>query len=416
MGLDLRAAFWACSPRPRSCCRRSGGAPSATPRPIVDPDDAARQELRARARGVGAVLRGLRRDAALRGPVPHHRLARGRADGRPDAVPGPGDGGRASAFPRRGSARASATGFPVSIGAALFGAGSLWYIARDGRAARLLLGVPSRDADHRRRRGARDPDADRGGGLLAGARALRDGRGGPDDGPPDRAALGVAMLVAVLGTGADTVATSTPRGWSPVLAALASGATLAALGPRCPRSHAGASRVALRARHELGVRSGRGPSAGRTRPRRPPQGSSCRALSTCARSRDGDPAAAADRDACSASLSARPSSGRAVFAMEPAEWMCNPIGGVHGGIAATILDSCMGCAVHTTLPAGVGYRDDRPAGPLHPPDRPPGRPRAGGGDRACTPAGAPRRPRGGSSPRTAGALLAHASTGCAIFP
>lgn len=47
--------------------------------------------------------------------------------------------------------------------------------------------------------------------------------------------------------------------------------------------------------------------------------------------------------------------GRAVFALEPAEWMYNPIGMVHGGIAATILDSCMGCAVHTTLAAGVGY-------------------------------------------------------------
>ena len=47
--------------------------------------------------------------------------------------------------------------------------------------------------------------------------------------------------------------------------------------------------------------------------------------------------------------------GRAVFALEPAEWMYNPIGLVHGGIAATILDSCMGCAVHTTLAAGVGY-------------------------------------------------------------
>jgi uncharacterized protein (TIGR00369 family) len=47
--------------------------------------------------------------------------------------------------------------------------------------------------------------------------------------------------------------------------------------------------------------------------------------------------------------------GRAVFAMQPAEWMYNPIGSVHGGIAATILDSCMGCAVHTTLEAGVGY-------------------------------------------------------------
>jgi uncharacterized protein (TIGR00369 family) len=47
--------------------------------------------------------------------------------------------------------------------------------------------------------------------------------------------------------------------------------------------------------------------------------------------------------------------GRAVFALMPAEWMYNPIGMVHGGVAATILDSCMGCAVHTTLAAGVGY-------------------------------------------------------------
>jgi uncharacterized protein (TIGR00369 family) len=47
--------------------------------------------------------------------------------------------------------------------------------------------------------------------------------------------------------------------------------------------------------------------------------------------------------------------GRAVFAMQPAEWMYNPIGMVHGGIAATLLDSCMGCAVHTTLEPGVAY-------------------------------------------------------------
>jgi uncharacterized protein (TIGR00369 family) len=47
--------------------------------------------------------------------------------------------------------------------------------------------------------------------------------------------------------------------------------------------------------------------------------------------------------------------GRAVFALQPAEWMYNPIGSVHGGVAATILDSCMGCAIHSTLAAGVAY-------------------------------------------------------------
>ena len=47
--------------------------------------------------------------------------------------------------------------------------------------------------------------------------------------------------------------------------------------------------------------------------------------------------------------------GRAVFAAEPAEYHYNPIGLVHGGLAATLLDSATGCAVQTTLPAGVGY-------------------------------------------------------------
>jgi uncharacterized protein (TIGR00369 family) len=47
--------------------------------------------------------------------------------------------------------------------------------------------------------------------------------------------------------------------------------------------------------------------------------------------------------------------GRAVFAGEPGEEHYNPIGVVHGGYAATILDSALGCAVHTTLPVGAAY-------------------------------------------------------------
>ncbi len=47
--------------------------------------------------------------------------------------------------------------------------------------------------------------------------------------------------------------------------------------------------------------------------------------------------------------------GLAVFSVEPAEYLYNPIGSVHGGVAATVLDSVMGCAIHTTLPQGSGY-------------------------------------------------------------
>ena len=47
--------------------------------------------------------------------------------------------------------------------------------------------------------------------------------------------------------------------------------------------------------------------------------------------------------------------GRVIFALEPAEWMYNPLGSVHGGVASTLLDSALGCSVHTVLDAGVRY-------------------------------------------------------------
>jgi uncharacterized protein (TIGR00369 family) len=47
--------------------------------------------------------------------------------------------------------------------------------------------------------------------------------------------------------------------------------------------------------------------------------------------------------------------GRAVFEGEPGPGLLNPLGGVHGGWALTLIDSATGCALHSTLPAGTGY-------------------------------------------------------------
>jgi uncharacterized protein (TIGR00369 family) len=47
--------------------------------------------------------------------------------------------------------------------------------------------------------------------------------------------------------------------------------------------------------------------------------------------------------------------GVVVFECTPDESTYNPIGLVHGGLLCTLLDSAAGCAVHSLLPAGVGY-------------------------------------------------------------
>jgi uncharacterized protein (TIGR00369 family) len=47
-------------------------------------------------------------------------------------------------------------------------------------------------------------------------------------------------------------------------------------------------------------------------------------------------------------------SGRVVITAEPKDIHLNPAGTVHGGLAATMLDSCMGLAIHSTLEKGVG--------------------------------------------------------------
>ena len=47
--------------------------------------------------------------------------------------------------------------------------------------------------------------------------------------------------------------------------------------------------------------------------------------------------------------------GRVVFEITPSEFHYNPIGSVHGGVAATLCDSACGCAVHSMLPSGTYY-------------------------------------------------------------
>lgn len=51
----------------------------------------------------------------------------------------------------------------------------------------------------------------------------------------------------------------------------------------------------------------------------------------------------------------RPEPGRVVVEMPAAEFHYNPLGGVHGGVISTLLDTAAACAVHTTLAVGEFY-------------------------------------------------------------
>jgi uncharacterized protein (TIGR00369 family) len=106
--------------------------------------------------------------------------------------------------------------------------------------------------------------------------------------------------------------------------------------------------------------------------------------------------------------------GRVTFALEPAEWMYNPIGSVHGGIAATLLDTCMGCALQSTLEAGVGWAtSDLQVRYIRPVTLETGRVLGEGrvvhaGRRSATAEAYMRAERDGT-------LLAHATCGCTII-
>jgi uncharacterized protein (TIGR00369 family) len=105
--------------------------------------------------------------------------------------------------------------------------------------------------------------------------------------------------------------------------------------------------------------------------------------------------------------------GRAVFAGVPQFKHYNPLGTVHGGYSATLLDSCMGCAVHSTLPKGIGYTTlEFKVTLIRPLTKDTGLVRAEGkvlnaGRRAAT--------AEGRLTDANGKLLAHATTTCLVF-
>jgi uncharacterized protein (TIGR00369 family) len=106
--------------------------------------------------------------------------------------------------------------------------------------------------------------------------------------------------------------------------------------------------------------------------------------------------------------------GRAVFTCRPAEFHYNPLGTVHGGLAATLIDSATGCAVQSVCPPGHGWTTlELKVNFVRPMTKETGEIRCEG-----------RLIHGGSRIATAeakvvdatGRLYAHGSSTCLIFP
>jgi len=106
--------------------------------------------------------------------------------------------------------------------------------------------------------------------------------------------------------------------------------------------------------------------------------------------------------------------GRVVFGYETKADHYNPLGSVHGGIAATLLDSVMGCCIHTTLKPGSGFTTlEIKINYVRAMTDKTGEVRAEGkiinvGSRIAT--------SEGRLVDSAGKLLAHGTTTCLIFP
>jgi len=106
--------------------------------------------------------------------------------------------------------------------------------------------------------------------------------------------------------------------------------------------------------------------------------------------------------------------GFALFTMTPHFRHYNPIGTVHGGVAATLLDSCMSCSIQTHFEAGTGYTTlEIKVNMVRPITEKTGLIRAEGrslhvGRRSAT--------AEGRIIDAAGTLLAHGTTTCIVFP
>ena len=108
------------------------------------------------------------------------------------------------------------------------------------------------------------------------------------------------------------------------------------------------------------------------------------------------------------------SPGFALFTMTPQFRHYNPIGTVHGGVAATLLDSCMSCAVQTTIEAGLGYTTlEIKVNMVRPISEDTGVVRAEG---RIIHRGRTVATSDGTLKDSAGKLYAHATTTCMIFP
>ena len=106
--------------------------------------------------------------------------------------------------------------------------------------------------------------------------------------------------------------------------------------------------------------------------------------------------------------------GFALFTMTPQFRHYNPIGTVHGGVAATLLNSCMSCSIQTHFEAGTGYTTlEIKVNMVRPITEKTGLIRAEGrslhvGRRSAT--------AEGRIIDASGTLLAHGTTTCIVFP